>query len=666
MINNWLETLLSFNFTIVHRPGILHILPDAISRFYDFETEEQEEDREYLIWAITLDEEIEWKMSSKIFEKIATRFGRCGIDAFASARAHILPVYFTKEMDALKQAWRQERLWMFPPVDILAKVTRKIRTERTRATLVTPYLPKELWFQECIKMTEKKPLRLFIQEGIMERIGGGVNAIFPWDSLIIWDIDGKKQRSDIDFSPEEYNQINQEREPEQLAPPLELPRRQLIEFLDPAGVEQETPEGLRQSLVQRAHLGGHFGGASMFKALRFNGHFWQSMKGDCDEEFKKCIKCQRFVIGKHGFHPLSNISARLPFDHVAMDLKEFPRSDRGNSYILVLVDVATRFAFLRVLMDKSMYSVAAALFGIFCDVGFPRIIQSDNGTEFVNSVIAELLKLSHTDQRLITAYHPRANGLAERWVRTVSEGIYKLLLGKDNRWDRFVPSVQYFTNIKVTNIHNSSPFSLMFARKANEFAKFDGEEKIFLNQEELQSRMNYMATVVYPTIFEKAAKNKDIEAQRFIKNNLIITTEFHPGAVVMIKNDLRAGKTEPRSEGPFSIVRRTRAGSYILRGEDGTEYTRAPNQIRLISQQAVDDKEFSKEVEIEEIRDQKEEGNANFYLIKWKGLPESLNQWVAEDDIVGQEAIRKFWKKRKVEDDRGSSHAGVRRVRFRG
>jgi hypothetical protein len=37
MINNWVETLLSFDFDIVHRPGLLNILPDAISRFYDFD-----------------------------------------------------------------------------------------------------------------------------------------------------------------------------------------------------------------------------------------------------------------------------------------------------------------------------------------------------------------------------------------------------------------------------------------------------------------------------------------------------------------------------------------------------------------------------------------------------------------------------------------------------
>jgi hypothetical protein len=41
MLNNWLETLLSFDFSIVHKPGILNILPDRISRFYDADPVEE-------------------------------------------------------------------------------------------------------------------------------------------------------------------------------------------------------------------------------------------------------------------------------------------------------------------------------------------------------------------------------------------------------------------------------------------------------------------------------------------------------------------------------------------------------------------------------------------------------------------------------------------------
>jgi len=37
-----------------------------------------------------------------------------------------------------------------------------------------------------------------------------------------------------------------------------------------------------------------------------------------------------------------------------------------------------------------MNTVSKELFKVFCDVGFPKIIQSDNGTEFVNAKIRKL------------------------------------------------------------------------------------------------------------------------------------------------------------------------------------------------------------------------------------------------------------------------------------
>lgn len=49
MINNGLETLLELNYDVIHRPGLLNILPDALSRIYDADRVSEEEVR---IWAI--------------------------------------------------------------------------------------------------------------------------------------------------------------------------------------------------------------------------------------------------------------------------------------------------------------------------------------------------------------------------------------------------------------------------------------------------------------------------------------------------------------------------------------------------------------------------------------------------------------------------------------
>jgi hypothetical protein len=165
-------------------------------------------------------------------------------------------------------------------------------------------------------------------------------------------------------------------------------------------------EETRKILMKRAHEEGHFGAQAMHKKLLVAGHKWPRMLEDLQNLVKACITCQRFNIRAHGFHPMTSVDADLPFDHVAIDLKEMERSEKGNHYILVLVDICTRFTIVRALKDKSMYSVAKSLLSLFSLVGFPKILQSDNGTEFVNNVVKSLTEIMTVEHRLINSIQP--------------------------------------------------------------------------------------------------------------------------------------------------------------------------------------------------------------------------------------------------------------------
>jgi transposase InsO family protein len=179
-------------------------------------------------------------------------------------------------------------------------------------------------------------------------------------------------------------------------PPRLFTGEVLVETLDPEHGDP-PPMSARSGLISRAHLMGHFGSAAIIKALIINRTTWPLFRQDVQRHVSSCLECQRFNIGKHGFHPLKTISAALPFDHVAIDLKQLPASAAGYNYILVIVDLCTRFVFLRPLKNKSMHSVSTALLEVFLDVGFPKILQSDNGTEFVNQIISEICQTASID-----------------------------------------------------------------------------------------------------------------------------------------------------------------------------------------------------------------------------------------------------------------------------
>lgn len=78
-------------------------------------------------------------------------------------------------------------------------------------------------------------------------------------------------------------------------------------------------------------------------------------------------------------------------------------------YIHVILDVFSRFTFLRLLQSKSSAEVATHVVQLFSDIGPPRIVQTDQGTEF-KGVVEKLM-----DGLKVTAvhsqpYHPQPLG----------------------------------------------------------------------------------------------------------------------------------------------------------------------------------------------------------------------------------------------------------------
>ncbi|KAJ3058327.1 KRAB-A domain-containing protein 2, partial [Podochytrium sp. JEL0797] len=69
-------------------------------------------------------------------------------------------------------------------------------------------------------------------------------------------------------------------------------------------------------------------------------------------------------------------------------------SQEGYNYVLVFVDVATKFVLLWPIQSKTGAEEQGPLLQIFMDFGFPKAIQSDGGTEFINRMVKALVDRS--------------------------------------------------------------------------------------------------------------------------------------------------------------------------------------------------------------------------------------------------------------------------------
>lgn len=430
---------------------------------------------------------------------------------------------------------------------------------------------------------------------------------------------------------------------------------------DDAPREVVLGEEEKERIMQRCHEFGHPGTGAMIKAIHETGKTWPKLKEDCLKWISGCTQCQYFNIARKGYHPLKPIHARLPGEHIAVDLAEFDTSTSGNKFALVTVDICTRFVFLEPLQNKEAQTIARALFKLFCGIGFPKIVQSDNGSEFVNSLCKLMNQKLRIDHRLSTPYHPRSNGVAERFVRTMKDNIKKQLEGRRDQWDTYLPMTQLQLNTRAASLHNSTPFSLFYGRSFANLTDFSAVESHLMTDEENQKRLEYLTNLVYPAISAKSTETQTAMASKFNRTHRI--RDFENGTYVMATEDTPGSKSkfEANYHGPYKILSRSANGSYTLLDPTAEKLPRrySPEQLKQVTQAL--DARNDESYEIEQILDHSLSDEGMIYTVKWKGYDSSYNQQIKYEQFDSTGIIDKYWKSKRMENP----HAAKRLIRIR-
>ena len=416
----------------------------------------------------------------------------------------------------------------------------------------------------------------------------------------------------------------------------------------PADLMTPAPED-RQKLLMDTHLEGHRGAQAIVTALHSDGIHWTKLKEDALEIIRSCPDCQKFNIAKHGYNPLTSIYADAPWDHICIDTAgPFPTSVQGNQYILLVVDVFTRYCVLKALPDKSSLTIALALRSILSLFGRPKIIQSDNGTEYVNELVRLYVESSGIDHRLISAYHPRANGIVERWVGKAKNILHKRLQGRTEDWDLYVDSTQEALNNTHTALHGTRPFSLMFARRPNENKDYNNvldKTKSPETMKQLETRINEFNDTVLPAIREKIKTSQAASRDKFNQTHRILS-DIPTGSQVTLKNVNRVAKSDPLYVGNYTVKRKTQGGSYVLVDATGALLPRdvPPSQIKVISQEvSLSNTDQSESYDVEAVLHHKGSPGNYLYKVRWKGYGEEDDTWEPASHFHDYRPIQKYW-----------------------
>jgi transposase InsO family protein len=437
------------------------------------------------------------------------------------------------------------------------------------------------------------------------------------------------------------------------------------------GVEMDDPsdrlmndggtEAQRREIIMLEHLANHQGREATYKSLVDKGYHWKTMRAECGQTARECLQCLRHNVEQHGFHPLTTIRTKLPMDHVAIDHYTMNVESNGYHAILLIVDICTGFVFLRPVKDYTASEAMKACLDVFTLFGFPKAIQSDNGTAFVAQLAKQFFDQVGVDQRTVTAYHPRANGAAEIRVKSAKTLAYKVLQGAITDWAFALPMINYWLNQRIQEKTGSTPFMYMFARRGNAFKNYrDDEGGLTMDEDELMKRYRIIKEIIFPGLAKRKNANQDIIEQRYNKKKRIVdTNHFPPGAMVMVKDPHRTSKHEPMYTGPYSVLRRTKGKSYVLLDHGRNElFPRdvAPSQMKLVSNTPIEDTE--ERFDVEAILKHRGKKGSYEYLVRWKGYGRDEDSWEPAKQFDSPALIEQYWKRRKGSGPRESDLRG--------
>ena len=143
-------------------------------------------------------------------------------------------------------------------------------------------------------------------------------------------------------------------------------------------------------------------------------YHWTPLKSDVRDYVISC-GCRR--LRKSTSQRVAMLPARFlePWEVLEMDTHGMgARSEAGNKYFMVVVDIASKFMFANPLPNKTTENVAKKLLKFLLTFGIPLSLRSDAGTEFTAEVVQHICKWLNVTIDYGASDHPRTQGAVER------------------------------------------------------------------------------------------------------------------------------------------------------------------------------------------------------------------------------------------------------------
>jgi len=199
------------------------------------------------------------------------------------------------------------------------------------------------------------------------------------------------------------------------------------------------PVGKREETLFYAHdapTAGHMGRDATLARLKPVA-WWPGMSDDVAHYVRICGHCQRSkdrpgIEAPQGMWPVNGC-----FERAHMDLMgPLVETERGNKYVLTLVDSASKYVVGVPTADKTATTIARAFVeNVVLRYGVPALVVTDNAPEFIGELNSALRAQLGIASATSAPFHPQGNGQIERQHGTLAQCF-----------------VRWFIQIRVTGI----------------------------------------------------------------------------------------------------------------------------------------------------------------------------------------------------------------------
>ena len=211
----------------------------------------------------------------------------------------------------------------------------------------------------------------------------------------------------------------------------------------------------RMKLLKEEHKRDHASAEMMVGSLRKRKIDWKNISKHAKKVHKACWACALYNAPKKFYHKHVNVLPDGPMKEVFIDFAQLPCPSNGYTHFIVVVDAFSSYIITRPAKDQTSETTINLLHDIFADYGTPKIIHSDNGTNFTADKTEAWLKQLGITVHHGTPHNSKAQSYVERGVGLIKQLMSKYLYQYNDSYDNWVkwlPKVQLALNTRIHSL----------------------------------------------------------------------------------------------------------------------------------------------------------------------------------------------------------------------